>query len=79
MKGIGQASAKWHRDIFALSVNRLAYTLQSHKPGANGKHYYYRPEAGSALVAQTIREHLKRSADRWPVRTGIQIRSAACG
>jgi hypothetical protein len=39
-------------------VNRLAYTLQSHKPGANGKHYYYRPKQDRGLSLQTIREHL---------------------
>ena len=41
-----------------MFVNRLAYTLQSHKPGANGKHYYYRPKQDRRLSLQTIREHL---------------------
>jgi hypothetical protein len=43
---------------FALFVNRLAYTLQSHKPGANGKHYYYRPKRDHRISPQTVREHL---------------------
>jgi hypothetical protein len=43
---------------FALFANRLAFTLQSHKPGANGKHYYYRPKQDRRLSLQTIREHL---------------------
>src|SRR5258707_458749 len=46
------------RRYFALFVNRLAYTLQSHKPGANGKHYYYRPKQDRRISPQTIREHL---------------------
>jgi hypothetical protein len=48
---------------FALFVNRLAYTLQSHKPGANGKHYYYRPKQDRRLSLQTIREHLNVRAE----------------
>jgi hypothetical protein len=43
---------------FALFVNRLAYTLQSHKPGTNGKHYYYRPKQDCRLSLQTTRDHL---------------------
>ena len=58
MKGVGQASAEMSSRYFALFVNRLAYTLQSHKPGANGKHYYYRPKQDRRLSLQTIREHL---------------------
>ena len=58
MKGVGQASAEMAQRYFALFVNRLAYTLQSHKPGANGKHYYYRPKQDRRLSLQTIREHL---------------------
>ena len=58
MKGVGQASAEMAQRYFALFVNRLAYTLQSHKPGANGKHYYYRPMQDRRLSLQTIREHL---------------------
>src|ERR1700675_3123986 len=58
MKGVGQASAEMAQRYFALFVNRLAYTLQSHKPGANWKHYYYRPKQDSRLSLQTIRDHL---------------------
>src|SRR5258708_37115207 len=58
MKGVGQASAEMAQRYFALFVNRLAYTLQSHKPGANGRHYYYRPKQDRRLSLQTIREHL---------------------
>ena len=58
MKGVGQASAEMASRYFALFVNRLAYTLQSHKPGATGKHYYYRPKQDRRLSLQTIREHL---------------------
>src|SRR5712691_7823982 len=58
MKGVGQASAEMAQRYFGLFVNRLAYTLQSHKPGANGKHYYYRPKQDRRLSLETIREHL---------------------
>src|SRR3979411_970260 len=58
MKGVGQASAEMAQKYFALFVNRLAYTLQSHRPGANGKHYYYRPKQDRRISTQTIREHL---------------------
>src|SRR5882762_1004333 len=58
MKGVGQANAEMTERYFALFVNRLAYTMQSHKPGTNGKHYYYRPKHGHRLSLQTIREHL---------------------
>jgi hypothetical protein len=58
MKGVGQASAAMAQRYFSLFVNRLAYTLQSHKPGANGKHYYYRPKRDRRISPQTIREHL---------------------
>jgi hypothetical protein len=58
MKGVGQAHAEVAERYFALFVNRLAYTRQSHKPGTNGKHYYYRPKQDRRLSLQTIREHL---------------------
>ena len=58
MKGVGQVNAEMAERYFALFVNRLAYTLQSHKPGTNGKHYYYRPKQDRRLSSQTIREHL---------------------
>jgi len=41
-----------------LFVNRTAHTVQSEKPGDNGKHYYYRPKAGGGLSLETIRQHL---------------------
>lgn len=41
-----------------LLVNRLAHTVQSDKPGDNGKHYYYRPKRGRRLSLETIRQHL---------------------
>ncbi len=58
MKGVGQVNAEMAERYFALFVNRLAYTLQSHKPGTNGKHYYYRPKQDRRLSPQTIRQHL---------------------
>jgi hypothetical protein len=41
-----------------LFVNRLAHTVQSWKPGDDGKHYYYRPKDGHRLSLETIRQHL---------------------
>jgi hypothetical protein len=41
-----------------LFVNRLAHTVQSEKPGDNGKHYYYRPKDGRRLSRETIRKHI---------------------
>jgi TOTE conflict system, Archaeo-Eukaryotic Primase domain len=58
MTSVGPASTEMARQYFALFVNRLAYTLQSHKPAPNGKHYYYRPKDGRRLSLETIREHL---------------------
>src|SRR5258708_36163288 len=46
------------RRYCALFVNRLAYTLQSHKADQSGKHYYYRPKRDRRLSLQTVREHL---------------------
>lgn len=54
----GLANLKTAARYFQLFVNRLAYTVQSHRPGENGKHYYYRPIDGRRLSLQTIREHL---------------------
>jgi hypothetical protein len=45
----GQANLKPAARYFKLFVNRLAYTLQSPKPGRNGKHYYYRSKDGRRL------------------------------
>lgn len=58
MKVVGQATTEMASRYFALFVNRLAYTVQSHKPGANGKHYYYRPKPDRRLSFETVREHL---------------------
>ena len=41
-----------------LFVNRLAHTVQSQKPGDDGKHYYYRPKGGHRLSLETIQQHL---------------------
>src|SRR5882724_8711107 len=54
----GQASLKAAARYFKLFVNRLAYTVQSSRPGENGKHYYYRPKDNRRLTLETIREHL---------------------
>lgn len=58
MDKTGQASLKAATRYFKLFVNRLAYTVQSPKPNANGKHYYYRPNGKTRLSLETIREHL---------------------
>lgn len=44
---------------FSLFVNRLAYTIQSNAPGANGKHYYFRPKDGRRLTLEAIQRHLE--------------------
>jgi hypothetical protein len=59
MNGIGQATMEMAGRYFDLFVNRLAYTMQSHKPNGNGKHYYYRPRNDRRLSLETVREHLK--------------------
>jgi hypothetical protein len=43
---------------WSLYVNRLAHTVQSRRPGDDGKHYYYRPKDGHRLSLETIRQHL---------------------
>lgn len=58
MKPTGQATMETAGRYFDLFVNRLAYTVQSHKPDLNGKHYYYRPKDGRRLSLETLREHL---------------------
>jgi len=58
MNGIGQATREMAGRYFDLFVNRLAYTLQSHKPNGNGKHYYYRQRNDRRLSPETVREHL---------------------
>jgi hypothetical protein len=46
------------RRYCTLFVNRLAYTMQSIRPGDNGKHYYYRPKRDRRLTVGIIRNHL---------------------
>ena len=46
------------RRYCTLFVNRLAYTVQSTRPGDNGKHYYYRPKRDRRLTVGIIRNHL---------------------
>ncbi|MFZ0862291.1 MAG: hypothetical protein WB781_23675 [Candidatus Sulfotelmatobacter sp.] len=58
MNGIGQATTEIATRYLDLFVNRLAYTVQSHKPNGNGKHYYYRPRNDRRLSLETVREHL---------------------
>jgi len=58
MTSVGQASTEMASRYFDLFVNRLAYTVQSHKPAPNGKHYYYRPKDDRRLSLKTVREHL---------------------
>jgi hypothetical protein len=52
------ATLELARRYGTLFVNRLAYTLQSTRPGDNGKHYYYRPKRGRRLSLEAIRNHL---------------------
>src|SRR5258708_19256204 len=47
--------AVWYWSLF---VNRLAHTVQSQRPGDDGKHYYYRPKQGHRLSLETICQHL---------------------
>jgi len=49
-------NAKW-QSVLCIVRQSPGYTLQSHKPGTNGKHYTI-AKAGPEAVAQTIREHL---------------------
>lgn len=58
MNGIGQTTTGIATRYFDLFVNRLAYTVQSHKPNGKGKHYYYRPRNDRHLSLETLREHL---------------------
>lgn len=44
---------------FHLFVNRLAFTVQSHRPDSRGKYYYYRPQDARRLTHDTIRKHLE--------------------
>jgi hypothetical protein len=54
----GQVTTEMAARYFRLFVNRLAYTVQSNRPDAKGKHYYYRPRDVRQLTRDTIREHL---------------------
>ena len=58
MNDTGQATMEMAGRYFDLFVNRLAYTVQSHKPNGNGKHYYYRPKNDRRLSIDSIRQHL---------------------
>lgn len=58
MNGIGHATMKMSSRYFDLFVNRLAYTVQSHRPDEVGKHYYYRPQDDRRLSLQTVCQHL---------------------
>jgi hypothetical protein len=58
MENVGPASVQLAVRYFALFVNRLAYTLQSHRPDEKGKHYYYRPKQYQQLTIETIGRHL---------------------
>jgi len=53
-----QATADLAARYFNLFVNRLAYTMQSSKPGDNGKHYYFRPKDGRKLSLEVVTRHL---------------------
>jgi hypothetical protein len=54
----GQVTTEMAARYFRLFVNRLAYTVQSHRPDPKGKHYYYRPRDARRLSRDTVREHL---------------------
>lgn len=58
MEGVGLATTTLAARYFALFVNRLAYTIQSHHPAPNGKHYYYRPRGNRKLLPEIIRDHV---------------------
>jgi hypothetical protein len=58
MNSTGHATRQIVSRYFALFVNRLAYTRQSHQPAMNGKHFYYRPKGNRRLSLETVREHL---------------------
>src|SRR4029077_10593480 len=58
MNSLCEPTTKMAARYFHLFANRLAYTLQSNKPAANGKHYYFRSKYGRRLSFETVREHL---------------------
>lgn len=55
---LGQVTTEMAARYFRLFVNRLAYTVQSHRPDDKGKHYYYRPRDARRLSHEAIRGHL---------------------
>ena len=55
---LGQVPTEMAARYFRLFVNRLAYTVQSHRPDDKGKYYYYRPRDARRLSYEAIREHL---------------------
>ena len=58
MNSLGETTTEMAARYFHLFANRLAYTLQSDKPDANGKHYYFRSKYGGRLSFETVRQHL---------------------
>lgn len=54
----GQVTPDMAERYLRLFANRLAYTVQSNRPDAKGKHYYYRPRHQRQLTRDTILEHL---------------------
>jgi hypothetical protein len=58
MKANAQVLLQAAERYSSLFVNRLACTLQSNRPGANGKHYYYRPKDSRRLSLATLCSHL---------------------
>jgi hypothetical protein len=58
MEKRNDVSLKLAARYWRLFVNRLAYTVQSEKPGKNGKHYYYRPKDRRHLLQETVLRHL---------------------
>ena len=64
MEHLRHATVPMAETYYQLFVNRLAYTLQSHRPHPEtGRHYYYRPKAregkkSPALSLETLRRHL---------------------
>jgi len=54
----GQVTTEMAARYFRLFVNRLAYTVQSLRADAKGKHYYYRPRDARRLSRDTVCQHL---------------------
>jgi hypothetical protein len=79
MKGVGQASAEMAQRYFALFVNRLAYTLQSHNTGREREALLLSSEAGSPALAPDHSRSSERSANRWPVRAESEYAALQVG